>query len=97
MLTAISVEAAPRRHSPPAVFPAVRRRVSLRCSRMQSVLTVHSLRRSHFGRDFLTGVKQTHSTLEYGIGANSDLTRPIGQGPVGSKRKSKPIRGLSHR
>jgi hypothetical protein len=59
---------------------------------MQSVLTVHSLRRSHFGRDFLTGVKQTHSTLEYGIGANSDLTRPIGQGPVGSKRETKPIR-----
>src|SRR5262249_19691871 len=46
-----SAKAAPRRHSPPDVFPAVRRRASRPCSRMQSVPTAPSLRRSHFGRN----------------------------------------------
>src|SRR6516225_357410 len=47
-----SAKAAPRRHSPPDVFPAVRRRASRPCSRMQSGPTAPSLMRSHFGRDF---------------------------------------------
>src|SRR5262249_8195384 len=51
-LAASSAKAAPRRHSPPDVFPAVRRRALRPCSRMQSVPTAPSLRRSHFGRDF---------------------------------------------
>src|SRR5262245_30550102 len=44
--------AAPRRHSLRVVFLAVRRRALRPCSRMQSVPTAPSLRRSHFGRDF---------------------------------------------
>src|SRR5262249_37207651 len=45
-------KAAPRRHSLPVVFPAARRRASHPCSRMRSLPTRPSLRRSHFGRDF---------------------------------------------
>src|SRR5262249_23373076 len=47
-----SAKAAPRRHSPPDVFLAVRRRASRPCSRRRSVPTSPSLRQSHFGRDF---------------------------------------------
>src|SRR6266487_3979163 len=43
-------EAAPGRHSPPAAFPAARKRASRPFSRMRSVPTVSSPRRSHFGR-----------------------------------------------
>src|SRR5215831_11566265 len=49
---ASSAKAAPRRHSLPVVFPAARRRASHPCSRMRSLPTRPSLRRSHFGRDF---------------------------------------------
>src|SRR5215831_5744059 len=49
---ASSTRTAPRRHSPRVVFPAVRRRASHPCSRMRSLPTTPSLRRSHFGRDF---------------------------------------------
>jgi hypothetical protein len=49
---ASSGRAASRRHLLPVVFLAVRRRASHPCSRMRSVPTAPSLRRSHFGRDF---------------------------------------------
>src|SRR5262249_31437492 len=45
-----SGRAASRRHLLPVVFLAVRRRASHPCSRMQSVPTAPSLRRSHFRR-----------------------------------------------
>src|SRR5262249_44144438 len=49
---ASSAKAAARRHALPVVFPAARRRASHPCSRMRSLPTRPSLRRSHFGRDF---------------------------------------------
>src|SRR6266511_865421 len=47
-----SVKAAPRRHSLPVVFLAVRRPASHPCSKTRSVRTAPSARQSHFGNDF---------------------------------------------
>src|SRR5262249_41624243 len=49
MLATSSAKAPLRRHSPRVGFPAMRKRASPLCSRMRSVPTAVSVRRSHFG------------------------------------------------
>src|SRR5262249_56466989 len=61
-----SARAAPRRHSLPVVFLAARRRVSHSCSRMRSMPTRPSLRRSHFGCDLDVANEQGNHKVSLG-------------------------------
>src|SRR5262245_35260120 len=104
-----SAKAAPRGHSPPDVFLAVRRRASRPCSRMRSGPTAPSLRQGHFGCYFeadklaAAGSRPWHPSLRTGCGLRREryrLVRELWQGRSqgnlgGAKReKNKNVEGV---
>src|SRR5262249_42837612 len=68
MLATSSAKAAPRRRSPQVGFPAMRKRALRPCSRMRSVPTAVSVRRSHFGHDWRGNPQANHHSLAWRSG-----------------------------